>query len=394
MSDAQRAYQQKITGAPAGTAYNVPDPNVSSGRTSFDGYNPQTNALIDARCWTCWRNNSWSLFNQSVVDQAFRQQLIAQQTGRIVEWHVPDQAAASRVQNAFATAPQSQRIDPNVVRIVVTPSIGTKSMQDALVFSAAWKSKSMTAQEVADVMRDFLVGLERVAPWEPPFDVSGKSKRQAHMPIAADLSDFDEVLFQALDDKEVRFFSESEPEAMRIRHDSRTVYGMRAEFSDYPRKKNKRTSVTINIGMGSSDGSCNSGVNIRVPFYTPYTEENGVWAMSEEFEQPEAIFEYLVDFFEPCFCSVYSSAFVLDVTEWGIDINSPIGWRSYVRSPKVVEALAADSRVSPYRKGLLIKIGDTPLVFKDSQAREAALSSALEIRDKLRLAGATDWMAA
>jgi hypothetical protein len=121
MSDAQRAYQQRVTGAPDGTTYNVPDPNVSSGRTSFDGYNPQTNALIDAKCWTCWPNNSLSFSNQSVVDQAFRQQRIAQQTGRTVEWHVPDQAAATRVQNAFATAPQNQRIDPNTVRIVVTP---------------------------------------------------------------------------------------------------------------------------------------------------------------------------------------------------------------------------------------------------------------------------------
>lgn len=121
MSDAQRAYQQRVTGAPDGTTYNVPDPNVSSGRTSFDGYNPQTNALIDAKCWTCWPNNSLSFSNQSVVDQAFRQQRIAQQTGRTVEWHVPDQAAATRVQNAFATAPDELRIDPNVVRIVVTP---------------------------------------------------------------------------------------------------------------------------------------------------------------------------------------------------------------------------------------------------------------------------------
>ncbi len=267
-------------------------------------------------------------------------------------------------------------------------------MQDSLVFSAAWKSKSMTAQEVVHVMRDFLMGLERVSPWESPFDVSGKSKKQAHMPIAEDLSDFEKVVLEALDDKEVRFFSETEPETMRIRRDSRTVFGMHATFSDYPSKKVKKSMVTVNVGMGSSDGSCNSGVDIRVPFYTPYIEKNGMWAMSKELEQPEAIFDYLVEFFDPYFCSVYSSAFNSEVTEWGVDINSPIGWRSYVRSPKVIEALASDFRVSGYREGVMIQIGDTPLVFKDSQARKEALSSAIEVRDKLRAAGATDWMAA
>lgn len=74
-------------------------------------------------------------------------------------------------------------------------------------------------------MREFLVGLERVSPWWPPFDVSGKSKKQLHMPIAEDLSDFEEVVIEALNDKEVRFFSEAEPETMRIRRDSRTVFG-------------------------------------------------------------------------------------------------------------------------------------------------------------------------
>ena len=92
-----------------------------SGRTSFDGYNPATNALIDAKCWTCWPNNNLDFSNQSVVDQAFRQQRVALETGRTVEWHVPDQSAAIRIQNAFATASNEMRIDPSIVRIVVTP---------------------------------------------------------------------------------------------------------------------------------------------------------------------------------------------------------------------------------------------------------------------------------
>lgn len=267
-------------------------------------------------------------------------------------------------------------------------------MQDTLVFSAAWKSRPMTAQEVVDLLKHFLTELARIAPWTPPFDVSGKTQRLAHMPIAEDLSDFDDIVLKAMDDKEVRFFSVVEPDTMRIRPDSKSVFGMRVNFSDYPQKKQKKSMIQIEVGMGSSDGSCHSGVDIRIPLYTPYTEENGVWAMSKGLEQPEAVFDCLIDFFDPYFCSVYSSAFKSDVTEWGLDINSPIGWRSYVRSSKVIAALKGDPRVRNYRDGILVEIGDTPLVFKDSQAREDALSAATEIRDKLREAEATDWMAA
>jgi len=266
-------------------------------------------------------------------------------------------------------------------------------MQDNLVFSAAWKSSSMTAQEVVELLRDFLAGLARVSPWKPPFDVSGSTMRQAYMPIAKDLSDFDELVLKAMDNKEVRFFSDSDPDTMRIKPDSRSVFGMHAKFSDYLQKKLKKNAVEVDIGMGSSDGSCNSGVSVQVPFYTPYIEENGVWAMSKELGQPEAIFDFLIDFFNPYFCSVYSSAFHLDVTEWGEDINCPIGWLSYVRNPKAIAALEGDPRVDSYLDGILIKLGDSPLIFKDSHARENACEAAIEIRDKLRAAGATDWMA-
>ncbi len=266
-------------------------------------------------------------------------------------------------------------------------------MQDSLIFAAGWKSKPMVAQGVVNHMREFLVGLARIAPWDPPFDVSGSTKRQAYMPIAEDLSDFDEIVLGAMDDKNVRFFSESEPDTMRIRADSKTVFGMNATFSDYPQKTLKKNVVRIGFREGSSDGSCNSGVTIQVPFYAPYTEENGIWAMSKELEQPEAVFEFLIDFFDPYLCSVYSSAFNLEVMEWGVDINSPIGWRSYVRNPDVVKALAHDPRVRNWRSGILIEIGDSPVVFKDKKGRERALLGATEIRDKLRAAGATDWMA-
>lgn len=265
-------------------------------------------------------------------------------------------------------------------------------MQDNLVFSAGWKSKPMTAQEVIDSMREFLVGLMRISPWTAPFDVSGSTAGLSHMPIADDLSDFEELVLKAMGDPGVRFYSESEPDTMLIRPDSKTVFGMQARFSDYPQKKLKNSSVTIDIGMGSSNGSGISGLDIKVPFYAPYIEENGAWAMSEGLQQPEAIFDYIINHYGPCFCSIYSSKFLLEVTEWGKDINSPIGCLSYVRSPKVVDALRGDRYVREYRDGVLIELGNGPVVFKDTQARAEAKIGAVEIRDKLRRANATNWM--
>ena len=260
-------------------------------------------------------------------------------------------------------------------------------MQDKLTFSAAWKGQPMVAQEVVDAMREFLVGLARVSPWGPPFDATGSTYRQAHMPIAEDLSDFDEVALKAMDNKEVRFFSASEPGTMRIRPDSRTVFGMDATFSDYPQKKLKKHAVTISIGLGSSDGSCGGGVGIGVPFYTPFTEENGKWGVGK---QPLAVFDYLMGFFDPFCCAVYSTEFLDSIrAKWGEgDDGLLLGWMSYTRNPKVRAALAGDPRARDYRGGILLELGDSVDAFDDPAVRNVAI----EIRDKLRAAGATDWM--
>ena len=261
-------------------------------------------------------------------------------------------------------------------------------MQDYLIFNASWNGRPMVAKEVVELMREFLRALSRISSWEPPFDVSGSSMRLMHMPIKEDLSDFDEIVFKAMDDKKVRFFSDNRPDEMRIRPDSRTVYGMRATFSDYPQRTSKRNIVTVSIRAGSSDNSFGSGIHIKIPSYKPYIEENGIWAISDELEQPEAIFELLLDFCDPYMCTICSQEFLSDITDREIDINSPIGWMSYSRNPKIITALKDDPRASDFKGGILIKLGDNVSVFEDSMARKAAI----EIRDKLRAADATNWM--
>ncbi len=121
ISGADQAYQRRVTGAPDNTTYSVPDANAASGRISFDGYDPARRVLLDAKNFRNWPIDQ-PFATRAVVDQAFRQQRVARLTGNTVEWHVPNQAAATRVQNAFQNAPAGQTIDPNIVRIVVTPA--------------------------------------------------------------------------------------------------------------------------------------------------------------------------------------------------------------------------------------------------------------------------------
>jgi len=206
------------------------------------------------------------------------------------------------------------------------------------------------------------------------------------MPIAEDLSDFDEVVLYAMDDPEVRFFSDSEPDAMRIRPDSRAFYGMGALFSNYPQKQRKKHAVSVNIGMGSSDQSSQSGARINIPYYLPKTEMNGTWAMKDA-GQPRAVFEYLIDFFDPYLCEVYSYNFSWSVVDRDLDKGLEIGLYTYSKSPKVRALLRNDPHVSDYRGGILFRLGDSVDMFRDPDAREAAI----RIRDKFRAAKLTDW---
>jgi filamentous hemagglutinin len=100
LSPAEAAYQQEVTGAPAGTVYNVPNPNTPSGVTSFDGYDPQTNTLVDAKLWNDWPiDKGFSI--DSVVKQAQTQVQAAD--GANILWYVPSHQTAIAIQSIFAS---------------------------------------------------------------------------------------------------------------------------------------------------------------------------------------------------------------------------------------------------------------------------------------------------
>jgi hypothetical protein len=54
MSEEAAAYQEKATGTPRGLSYDVPNPWSKSGITSFDGYEPAPNTVLDAKRFIDW----------------------------------------------------------------------------------------------------------------------------------------------------------------------------------------------------------------------------------------------------------------------------------------------------------------------------------------------------
>lgn len=100
LSAAEAAYQQKVTGAPRGTVYNVPNPEAASGITSFDGYNPATNTLIDAKLWKNWPIEA-PFSQDSVTLQALQQIRAAEARGANIEWFVPSTETAAKLNTLF-----------------------------------------------------------------------------------------------------------------------------------------------------------------------------------------------------------------------------------------------------------------------------------------------------
>ncbi len=265
-------------------------------------------------------------------------------------------------------------------------------MDDKLIFSAGWAGGPLTAQEAAAVMRTVLERLEHVSPWGRQIDVSGLTAKQSHLRIAEDFSDFEAKVFAAMQNKDVRYFSEAQPAEKAIVPDSKSVFGFHATFSDYPAKTAKTKAVTVEMITGSSDGSCPSGVTISVPRYYPVDEENAVWSSLEPKNVPRAVFDLLMDQFDPLFCSVHASSFKNELCEWGKDINSPIGIFNYVAAPKVVAALASLPDVRRLRNGIIFQLAQSPIAFADPVERDRLMQDAAVVRDLLRAANATDWM--
>ncbi|WP_108867166.1 Tox-REase-5 domain-containing protein [Aquimarina aquimarini] len=94
-------YQEKVTGAPRDTEYVVPSERMASGKKKFDGYDPETNTLIDAKDWDGWPpegNSSFDTFaQQKEKTNILNDSRIAEQNGSNLEYHVPTQAKKQQI---------------------------------------------------------------------------------------------------------------------------------------------------------------------------------------------------------------------------------------------------------------------------------------------------------
>src|SRR5690554_2450422 len=112
-------YQQKVTGAPKDTEYVVDTDRMASGKKKFDGYDPNTNTLIDAKDWDTgtkgWPPEGQEWASRKVADIAKKDSSIAKEVGSRLEYHVPTTDKANQLSKIF----MKERIKG--VALVVTP---------------------------------------------------------------------------------------------------------------------------------------------------------------------------------------------------------------------------------------------------------------------------------
>ncbi|WP_281350565.1 Tox-REase-5 domain-containing protein [Methylocystis heyeri] len=99
LSPEEAAYQKKVTGAPDGLVYSVKDPDVKTGFTRFDGYDPATNSLIDAKNFNKWPIDKKFSYDD-VLEQARRQ--INAAKGTKIVWKVASPERAQKVSDILA----------------------------------------------------------------------------------------------------------------------------------------------------------------------------------------------------------------------------------------------------------------------------------------------------
>jgi hypothetical protein len=102
-SGANGAFQQSVTGAPAGVEYGVSTNLTSSNWKWFDGYSPTTGNLIDAKNYTNWPTQSFPMSTQIVTDDLAMSDAIAGSLGRTSQIVVPSQETANILNNIVRT---------------------------------------------------------------------------------------------------------------------------------------------------------------------------------------------------------------------------------------------------------------------------------------------------
>ena len=257
------------------------------------------------------------------------------------------------------------------------------SFPDAMVIQASGFGPAMTARQAIQRARKVILDFETISPWRRPFAVSGSTKETNRMPIAEDLSDFDEVVMRALQSREdVRYYNENDPDNWRLTPDSYSPYGFGEIFSDAHAVKGYSGSISISLDSAGAERSVshhNSVYSVRIPFYA-HDQINAAWSKPNVVY---SIFNYLIDNYNPLKCVVFSTEQALRISQAGRDYT--LGWLNYSRNPTVAGVFTKTGKAVPYRAGVLLKLGDDVSILTDPKT-EAEL---IEIGQLLSSAGVT-----
>lgn len=96
---AGEVYQEQISGVRRGIEYEVPAPDLPSGKVRFDGYDAQRKVLLDAKDWKWYPPQKTKFWRDSTVLDALRQ--IDAAHGVPIEWHFSTLSGLEEVRTLF-----------------------------------------------------------------------------------------------------------------------------------------------------------------------------------------------------------------------------------------------------------------------------------------------------
>jgi hypothetical protein len=97
-------YQEKVTGAPPGTEYKVPSASRKSGAVDFDGYDPQSNTLLDAKDYKNWPPAEPAGLRAQAIKGILKEAAdqVAAAHGTPIEWHAPTPEKVAELQEILS----------------------------------------------------------------------------------------------------------------------------------------------------------------------------------------------------------------------------------------------------------------------------------------------------
>ncbi|MNC62952.1 hypothetical protein D3C75_1130340 [compost metagenome] len=105
---------------PSNTEYVVKTDLMKSGEKKFDGFNPETNTLIDAKDWNKFppKGSNGKYIDpilKKTIDSAKIDLQIAKSMGSKLEWHVPTKEKADELKALF------RKNGLEEIKVIVTP---------------------------------------------------------------------------------------------------------------------------------------------------------------------------------------------------------------------------------------------------------------------------------